>query len=158
MSPSAATTPARSSVAAGPVPGGDVEVGLAAGMARHALPLLPVVALGGAIIGGLTGSWSAAVGLLLVVANVVGAARIAKWAASVSPGALYGAALGGYVVRLGLITGFVFVVRDQVDIVALGLSIVVSQLTLLVWEVRSLAGHAQSSERSELARQGGAAR
>lgn len=128
-------------VPGGPLPGGNVEVAIASGIARHAIPLAPAVALGGLAIGGFEGLYSALIGTAIVVANVAAAARISKWAASISPGALYGAALGGYVARLGVITGFVFLLRDVVDVTALGLSIVVSQLTLLIWEVRSLASH-----------------
>jgi len=151
---SSVTTPARvgRAVPGGPLPGGNVEVAIAAGIARHAIPLTPVVALGGLALGGFEGLYSAVAGLAIVVANVAAAARISKWAASISPGALYGAALGGYVARLGVITGVVFLLRDVVDITALGLSIVVSQLTLLIWEVRSLASHMPGTLNAEASR------
>lgn len=118
---------------------GDVEITIARGMARHAVVLLPLLATVGLAWRGVDGAWSAALGLAIVVANVVAAARLARWAASVSAGALLGAALGGYVVRLAAITGFVLLLRNVVDIPALGMAIVVSQLTLLTWEIRSLS-------------------
>ncbi|MBI2170250.1 MAG: hypothetical protein HYU28_12250 [Actinobacteria bacterium] len=117
----------------------DVEVGIARSIARHGLVAAPAFVLAALVWRGLDGAWSAGLGLALVVANVVAAARLARWAARISPGALYAATLGGYVARLAVITGFVLLVRHWVDVVALGISIVVAQLTLLAWEVRSVS-------------------
>lgn len=130
---------APNAVTTRPAPGPpDVEVGIAGEMARHGLVLAPVLIVAAGVWRGVDGTWSAALGLALVIANVLAAARVARWAAGISAGALYGATLGGYVARLAGITVFVLLVRGWVDIVALGLSIVVSQLALLTWEVRSV--------------------
>jgi hypothetical protein len=51
------------------------------------------------------------------------------------------AAMGGFVLRLGLITVAVLVVKDQswVELVPLGLTLVVTHLGLLIWEARHLS-------------------
>ena len=51
------------------------------------------------------------------------------------------AALGGFVVRLALLTAVVILVKDQpwVDLVALCLTLVVTHLGLLIWETRHVS-------------------
>jgi hypothetical protein len=49
-----------------------------------------------------------------------------------------GVALFGYLIRLGLIFLAVFLVRDAswISLIALGLTIIVTHLGLLIWELR----------------------
>lgn len=116
----------------------DVEVEIARGMARHAVVLGPLLVLAGGLWRGVDGAASAGLGLVLVMVNVTAAAFLARRAAAISPSALYVAALGGYVLRLGVLTVIVLLLRDVVDAPAFGASIVTSQLALLTWEVRSV--------------------
>jgi hypothetical protein len=107
---------------------------------RHGIlvaPLLVAIALwwrGG------DGAWSAAFGLTLATLNLLVAAGSLEWAAGVSLTAVGAVALGGYVVRLGVLSGVVLGIRNLgwVDLPALGVSLVVAHLGLLVWEARSI--------------------
>lgn len=118
-----------------------VELRIARHMARAGTVAAPVGVVAAGAWRGPDGALSAAFGIGIVVANVLLAACLAAWAARISPAALYGAVLGGYVLRLGVITAVVMAVHSMawVDVIALGISIVVAQLGLLAWEVRSLS-------------------
>ena len=60
------------------------------------------------------------------------------WAARISLGLLMAMALGGYLVRLGLLFVAVMAVRNQawVEWVPLGLTILATHLGLLCWELK----------------------
>jgi hypothetical protein len=96
---------------------------------------------------GSDGGWSAAFGLTLATLNLLVAARSLEWAAGVSLTAVGAVALGGYVVRLAVITVVVLGVRHLpwVDLPALGISLVVAHLGLLVWEARSIHQAAEAT-------------
>ena len=119
-----------------PVP--DVEREIARDLIRRGLLVLPaLVALAGAI-WGVRGALSAAYAVGLVLANFALSAALLARAARTSLALLMVAALGGYLVRLGLITVAVLAVRREwwVAMVPLGLTIIVTHLGLLVWEAR----------------------
>jgi hypothetical protein len=119
-------------------PGQPVEREVAFDMSRRALFLVPIAVGFGAAFWGLHGALSAVFGLALAVANLVLAAVILSWAARVSLVAMAAAALGGYLVRLGLLTAAVFAVRHQhwVAWVPLAFTLIVTHLALLIWETR----------------------
>ena len=73
-----------------------------------------------------------------MLVNFLLAAALITWAAPISLPLLMGAVLGGYVLRLGLIFLAVFLVRDAswFEKLPLGLTIIVTHLVLLVWELR----------------------
>lgn len=111
---------------------------IARDIVRRATYVAPLWLVFCGIFWGFDGAASGAYGLVLVTANFLVAAALLTWAARVSPVALMAAALGGFVLRLGAITAAVLVVRN-VDLfhpVALGVTIVVAHLGLLVWETR----------------------
>jgi hypothetical protein len=114
------------------------EPELAFDIARRALPFIPAV-LGLAGLGwGLAGIASAAYAVALVLANFVLAAVMLSWAGRISLGALMGTALFGYAIRIALIGLAVWVVKDAgwVEPVALGITLIVTHLGLLLWELR----------------------
>lgn len=119
-------------------PGPPVERQVAFDMSRRSLVIAPIVVGAGAAFWGLHGAVSAAFGLSLAVANLLLAAAILSWAARVSLVAMAAAALGGYLVRLGLLTAAVFAVRHQhwVAWVPLAFTIILTHLVLLFWETR----------------------
>ena len=87
------------------------ESDIARHLARRAAFVAPVF-LGGGLIGwGPTGLFSAALVLARVAMNFRLGAAIITRAAEISINALYGAVLGGYVARLGLMTAVVLVVK-----------------------------------------------
>jgi hypothetical protein len=125
----------------GPQDGPPVEREIALDIVRRSLPFIPFIILLAAIPWGTKGSASAAYAIALVLANFVLAAALLTWAARISFAALGAAALFGYLIRLGLITIAVLVVRNQpwVNLVAMGITIVVTHLGLLLWEMRFIS-------------------
>jgi hypothetical protein len=122
-------------------PGPAVEPQVAIDMARRVLPAVPVIVLVSGLVWGLDGAASAAFAILLVLANLAASAYMLAAAARISLPLLMVAALGGFVVRLAVLTGVVILVKDQpwVDLVALSLTLVVTHLGLLIWETRHIS-------------------
>jgi hypothetical protein len=118
-----------------------VEPQVAFDMARRVLPAVPVIVLVAGLVWGLDGAASAAFAVVLVLANLTASAFLLATAARISLPLLMVAALGGFVVRLALLTAVVVAVKDQpwVDLVALSLTLVVTHLGLLVWETRHVS-------------------
>jgi hypothetical protein len=122
-------------------PGPAVEAQVAGDMARRMLPVLPVLVLVAGLIWGVDGGISAAFAAFLVLANLALSAALLGRAARISLALLMGAALGGFVLRLFLLAAVVWLVKDQawVDITALGITLVVTHLGLLIWETRHVS-------------------
>lgn len=90
------------------------------------------------LIWGADGAASAAYGIGLVFANFIAAAALLTWAGRISPGALMFAALGGFILRLAVLT-IAVIAASKTSVFApvpLGTTIIVSHLGLLVWETR----------------------
>ena len=120
-----------------PVEGPAVERMIVRDMLRRGWPgLLALVALGG--FWGIDGVLSAGFGVGLAVGNAALAAALVSGAARVSLALLYAAALGGYLVRLGLLTVAVLAVVGQswVEVVPLSAALVTAHLGLFIWEAR----------------------
>ena len=116
----------------------NVEREIAFDIVKKAPFAAPVVIGLAAIIWGANGAASAAVAVAVVCVNLVLAALSLAWAAKVSPAVLMGTALGGFLVRMGLVTLVVVVVRDQswANLNALAITILVTHLGLLAWETK----------------------
>lgn len=112
-----------------------------ADMARRGLPVAPVLLIIGAVFWGLDGLLSSAFGFGLALANLALSAALLSWAARRGLSFLMVAALGGYLLRLGLLTAAVAAVRNSswVEMVPLGVTILVTHLGLLWWETRHLS-------------------
>ena len=123
------------------VPGVAPETEIARDLARHAVPVAPVLVALCGIVWGLDGALSSAYAVALVVVNFLVAAALMAWAARISVAMLMGAVLGGYLLRLGALTVAVLVVRDAgwVELMPLGLTLVVTHVGLLVWETRRVS-------------------
>lgn len=116
----------------------EVERALAFDMFKRGLWVAPLVALfAGAVRGG-NGAASAGIAVAIVLVNLVLSALALSWAAKVSPTALMAVALGGFLVRMMLVSAVVFVVRDAswIDLPVLAIAILVTHLGLLFWELR----------------------
>jgi len=115
-----------------------VETQLAFDMLKHAVPFAPVIVFLSWLVWGSRGAWSALLAVAVVVVNLLLSSISLTWAARVSPTALMGAALGGFLVRMMLVTAVVVAVKGSawVDLTALAVAILVTHLTLLVWETR----------------------
>jgi hypothetical protein len=116
----------------------NVERDIAFDIVKKAPIAAPVVILLGWAFWGANGAASAAVAVAVVCANLVLAALSLAWAAKVSPAVLMGTALGGFLVRMGLVTVVVIAVRNQswADLTALAVTILVTHLGLLAWETK----------------------
>jgi hypothetical protein len=115
-----------------------VERALAFDMLKRGVWFAPPVIIAATLIWGAAGASSAAVAIALVVVNLVLAAVALSWAARRSLNLLMVAALGGFAVRMGLVTAVLLLVKDQpwTDLVALGVTVLVTHLGLLFWELR----------------------
>jgi hypothetical protein len=114
------------------------EVQIARDAAIRSLKWLPLPVLLCGAIWGFAGMASSAYASTLVVANLMLSAFALAWAARKGAVALMAVALFGYIVRLALITVAVLAVKDAswVKLVPLGLTIIVTHLGLLTWELR----------------------
>ena len=116
----------------------EVERELAFDMLKRGVWFAPVVLLLATMIWGVEGAASAALAIALVSVNLVLAALALSWAAKVSLTAIMAVSLGGFAVRMGLVTAVLFAVRDAswVNMTALGICVLVTHLGLLFWELR----------------------
>ena len=117
------------------------EIQVSLDILRRALLVSPVIVAVCGIFAGWDGVFGALYGLALVLVNFFLAAGAVAVTARISLGLMMGAVLFGYLVRLGLIFLAVILVRDAswISLTALGLTIIVSHLGLLVWEMRFVA-------------------
>ena len=117
------------------------EADIARHLARRAVLVAPVFLLVGVLGWGLDGLLSSALALVLVAVNFRLGAAIITRAAQISINALYGAVLGGYVVRLALMTAVVLVVKavGLLATVPFAITLLVTHLGLLAWESRHVA-------------------
>jgi len=117
---------------------GTPEKDVALDLVKRGLPVAPVLLLLAGLVWGADGAVSAAFATGVVLANFLLAAALLTLAARISLAMVMVAALGGYLLRLGLIFLAVLLVRneDWVSWVPLGLTLIVTHLGLLVWELR----------------------
>ncbi len=121
----------------GPAP----EVTVSTDIVRRGLIVSPVLIAICGVVWGLDGAVGGVVGIALVLANFVFAAGLISVTARISLGLMMGAVLFGYLIRLGLIFLVLYLLRDAswISLYALGLTIIVTHLGLLVWEMRYVA-------------------
>lgn len=114
------------------------ERGIVADMLRRGVKFVPMWLLFTLLLWGPDGAASAAYGIGLIFANFIAAAALLTWAGRISPTALMVAALGGFILRLGVLTVAV-IAASKISVFApvpLGITIIVSHLGLLIWETR----------------------
>lgn len=117
------------------------ELEISSDMIKRGLIVAPVLIAICAVIWGADGAWSAAYGIVIVLANFALAAMVIASAAKISVGLMMAATLFGYLVRLALIFLAVWLVRDAgwISFPALGSTIIVTHLGLLFWEMKYVA-------------------
>jgi len=117
------------------------ELDIAADMARKSVVVAAVLIVASAIIWGLDGALSSAYSVVLVVLNFIAAAALINWSAKKGTSYVMAAVMGGYVVRLGVITVAILLVKDASWVVRTPLfaSLLVTHLGLLIWETRSVS-------------------
>ena len=121
-------------------PDTQVERQIGRHLAVRALVVAPAVVLLAGVLRGADGALGSGIGLAVVALNFLAAAALASWAARIGPGAIASAALGGYVVRLGIVFVVLLALRDvdAVDLASLVITIAAAHLLLLAFEVRSV--------------------
>jgi len=126
-------------------PGAGVEVvdhesQVALHMVRRAALAAPFVVLALGLWRGPDAALGAAVALAVVAANFWLSARLIAWSARISPEVVMGAVLGGYLVRLALITVIAFALRatSAVDLPVFVVTVAVAHIALLGWELPSV--------------------
>jgi hypothetical protein len=121
----------------GPAP----EVSVSRDIVRRGLIVAPVLIAICGVIWGVDGAWSSAYAIAIVLINFALAAAFIAVTARISLTLMMAAILFGYLVRLGLIFLAVYLVRDAgwISLPALGTSIIVTHLGLLVWEMKYVA-------------------
>jgi hypothetical protein len=119
-------------------------------MIRRALPFAPpaaALAFGvAALLSDMDAGWSAAIGVGIVFANFIAHGWSLARAARISPVVLYAVALGGFVVRLGIIVG-IMVGLQRLPWFSLGwflAALVPTTLALLALEMKLLSGRLQT--------------
>jgi hypothetical protein len=120
-----------------PIPAVEREIGF--DLVRRAALVAPVALVGAYLFRGVDGLAGAAVAIALVAFNFLAGALTLQWAERRGPAALAVAAVGGFLVRMALVFGVIFLVRDYVDTACLFVVLLVSHIGLLVWESRSLS-------------------
>jgi len=131
------SNPAFTTRLEGPAP----EVAVTKDMVKRGFVVAPVVIAVCAVIWGVNGAFSSAYAIALVLVNFALAATLVAVTARISLGLMMGAVLFGYLIRLGLILVAVLAVRDAgwISLPALGATIIVTHLGLLVWEMKFVA-------------------
>ncbi len=121
--------------------GPDVELNVSKDMVKRGIIVAPALIAVCGLIWGLDGVYSCAYGIALVLVNFLLAATLISRTAKISLGLMMGATLFGYLLRLGLIFVAVLLVKDAgwISLPALGTTIIVTHLGLLLWELRYVA-------------------
>jgi hypothetical protein len=107
-------------------------------IAKHGLIIAPLLILVSGAIWGVNGAISAGYAVAIVIVNFLLSAFLITWSARISLPMLMGTVLTGYIARLAFIFLAVFVVRDAswFEKLPLGMTLIVTHLVLLVWELR----------------------
>jgi hypothetical protein len=126
---------------AAPLPGPSPEVSVSNDMLKRGLIVAPLLVGVCALIWGLDGACSSAYAVALVLLNFALAAGTVAFTAKISLRVMMAAILFGYLFRLGLIFLAVYLVKDAgwISLPALGATIIVTHLGLLVWELKYVA-------------------
>jgi len=125
---------ARSHPVAGPAP----ELQVARDLARRAIPIAPVLLIAAAIGWGWNGVASSAIGIGLVIINFLAAALIITYTIRVSLNALMAGVMFGFMLRLGLLTAAVVLLRrfNWIEDIPLLFTVLITHIGLLIWETR----------------------
>ena len=121
----------------GPAP----EVKISLDLIKRGLLVAPVLVAICGFIWKMDGVWSSIYAIALVLVNFALAAGTIALTSRISLGVMMGAVLFGYLIRLGLLFLAVYLVKDAswISLPALGATIIVTHLGLLVWEMKYVA-------------------
>lgn len=134
-------SPVDPDVMSKPVAGEATEITISRDLIKRGLIVAPAIIALCWVVWGNKGAVSSAYGTAIVLVNFALAAGAIALTARISLGLMMGAILFGYLIRLGLIFLAVYLVKDAswISLPALGATIIVTHLGLLVWEMKYLA-------------------
>ena len=117
------------------------EQEIARDLARRSLVVGPVLLLLSGIFWGWGGFGSALIALAIVVGNFLLGAAVITWSVRISPQVLMMGVLGGFLVRLLVLTGVYFALRETswFEVVPFAIALLGSHLILLIWETRQVS-------------------
>lgn len=123
------------------VDGPSPAMAVAVDIVKRSVWVIPVAIMASAAFWGLNGVISTLYGLAIVVVNFLLAGWMLQVGGRIGAAAMGAAAFFGFLLRLGLIMVAVLAVRNQswVELVPLGLTIIVTHLGLLFWELRHIS-------------------
>lgn len=118
-----------------------IESRIARDIAKHAIYVAPVLVIGVGIWRGVDAGAAVVLALAIVIGNFLLSAAILGWTARIHPDLLMGAALFSFLGRLILITliGVGIKELDLVDWPVFCITLIVSYVGLLFWELRSIS-------------------
>lgn len=119
----------------------DPEQQIARDLVRRGLLIGPVLIVICGAIWQWAGVASASLAVALVLVNFMLASALITWSVRISPEAMMAAVLGGYVLRLALLTAVVLPLRnlDWFSIPPFAITLIVTHLGLLAWELRYIS-------------------
>lgn len=115
-----------------------VERELVFDIAKRGLLVAPaIIAIAAAVRGG-AGAASAGIAVAIVILNLAMSGAMLSWAARTSLNMLMAAALGGFLLRMGLVVVVIAAIRHDafVDLPTLAVTLLLTQLGLLFWETK----------------------
>lgn len=120
------------------IEGPSPAMAVAVDLAKRSLWLVPVVVTVSAAFWGLDGVASTMYAVAIVVVNFLLSAYLLAVTGRISAALMAGAALFGFLLRLGLIFLAVYLVRDQqwMELVPFAITLIATHLVLLFWEMR----------------------
>lgn len=132
---------AEVSAAVSPEASAAPELAVAGDMVRRSVVFAVPLLAGGALGWGWSGAFSVGLALALVLVNFGLGAAVIGWGARMGASAMMAAAMGGYVVRLGIVTAAVLPVRhhDWFELLPFAVSLLVTHLGLLIVEARHVS-------------------
>jgi hypothetical protein len=119
----------------------DPEQEIARDLVRKGLLIGPVLIVICGAIWQMAGLASALLAVSIVLVNFLLASSLITWSVRISPEAMMAAVLGGYLLRLALLTAVVLPVRnlDWFSVAPFAITLIVTHLGLLAWELRYIS-------------------
>ena len=115
-----------------------VEREIVIDIAKRGLIVAPAIIAIAAVARGGAGAASAGIAVAIVLLNLAMSGALLSWAARTSLNLLMVAALGGFLLRMGLVVAVIAAIRHEpwVDLPTLAVTLLLTQLGLLFWETK----------------------
>ncbi len=128
-------------VTMGPVSGPATEAAIARHLVKVGVVATPLALVFFGLGWGVDGVSSCLLGVALVLANFVVSAWLITTTARISLSLMMATVLFGFLLRLGLVAVVLWLAKDLswVELVPLGLTVIISHLGLLFWELRYIS-------------------